>query len=107
VVNLLRLRLATRQQQRHKCYRPDHRAFHLYYSNFDTIALWQTAQAQAAYKLGLMPSVAHSLAFGGPFAYIAAMLWRVRNSRGRPKNAPAAFIQPCRRGNETLGIRIR
>jgi bifunctional non-homologous end joining protein LigD len=24
------------------------------------------------------------------------MLWRVRNSRGRPKNAPAAFIQPCR-----------
>ena len=24
------------------------------------------------------------------------MLWRVRNSRGRPKNAPVAFIQPCR-----------
>ena len=24
------------------------------------------------------------------------MLWRVRNSRGKPKNAPAAFIQPCR-----------
>jgi hypothetical protein len=24
------------------------------------------------------------------------MLWRVRNSRGRPKNAPAGFIQPCR-----------
>jgi bifunctional non-homologous end joining protein LigD len=24
------------------------------------------------------------------------MLWRVRNSRGRPRNAPAAFIQPCR-----------
>jgi bifunctional non-homologous end joining protein LigD len=24
------------------------------------------------------------------------MLWRVRSSRGRPKNAPAAFIQPCR-----------
>jgi bifunctional non-homologous end joining protein LigD len=24
------------------------------------------------------------------------MLWRVRNSRGRPKNAPAAFIQPYR-----------
>ena len=24
------------------------------------------------------------------------MLSRVRNSRGRPKNAPAAFIQPCR-----------
>jgi hypothetical protein len=23
-------------------------------------------------------------------------LWRVRNSRGRPKNAPAAFIHPCR-----------
>jgi hypothetical protein len=23
------------------------------------------------------------------------MLWRVRNSRGRPKNAPAAFIHPC------------
>jgi bifunctional non-homologous end joining protein LigD len=24
------------------------------------------------------------------------MLWRVRNSRGRPKSAPAAFIRPCR-----------
>jgi bifunctional non-homologous end joining protein LigD len=24
------------------------------------------------------------------------MLWRVRNSRGQPKNAPAAFIHPCR-----------
>jgi bifunctional non-homologous end joining protein LigD len=24
------------------------------------------------------------------------MLWRVRNSRGRPKNTPAAFIKPCR-----------
>ena len=24
------------------------------------------------------------------------MLWRVRNSRGKPKNAPAAFIEPCR-----------
>src|SRR5262245_58952165 len=24
------------------------------------------------------------------------MLWRVRNSRGRPLNAPAAFIHPCR-----------
>jgi hypothetical protein len=23
------------------------------------------------------------------------MLWRVRNSRGRPMNAPAAFIHPC------------
>jgi ATP-dependent DNA ligase len=23
------------------------------------------------------------------------MLWRVRNSRGRPINAPAAFIHPC------------
>lgn len=29
-------------------------------------------------------------------AYIGAMLWRVRSSRGRPKNAPAAFIPPCR-----------
>ena len=29
-------------------------------------------------------------------AISSAMLWRVRNSRGRPKNAPAAFIQPCR-----------
>jgi hypothetical protein len=27
--------------------------------------------------------------------YIGAMLWRVRNSRGRPLNAPAAFIHPC------------
>src|SRR6516165_2121997 len=24
------------------------------------------------------------------------MLWRMRNSRGRPKNAPPAFIPPCR-----------
>ena len=23
-------------------------------------------------------------------------MWRVRNSRGKPKNAPAAFIHPCR-----------
>jgi ATP-dependent DNA ligase len=29
-------------------------------------------------------------------AYMCAMLWRVHNSRGRLKNAPAAFIQPCR-----------
>lgn len=28
--------------------------------------------------------------------YIAAMLSRVRSSRGRPRNAPAAFIHPCR-----------
>jgi hypothetical protein len=28
--------------------------------------------------------------------YIARMLSRVRNSRGRPINAPAAFIHPCR-----------
>ena len=27
--------------------------------------------------------------------YIARMLWRVRNSRGRPRNAPAVFIHPC------------
>jgi hypothetical protein len=27
--------------------------------------------------------------------YIGGMLWRVRNSRGRPLNAPAAFIHPC------------
>jgi hypothetical protein len=24
------------------------------------------------------------------------MLWRLRTSRGRPMNAPAAFIHPCR-----------
>jgi bifunctional non-homologous end joining protein LigD len=29
-------------------------------------------------------------------SYIHCMLWRVRNSRGRPRNAPAAFIPPCR-----------
>jgi hypothetical protein len=29
------------------------------------------------------------------FQYIARMLWRVRNARGRPLNAPAAFIHPC------------
>jgi hypothetical protein len=28
-------------------------------------------------------------------ACIARMLWRVRNSRGRPINARAAFIHPC------------
>jgi hypothetical protein len=28
-------------------------------------------------------------------AYIARMLSRVRNSRGRPLNTPAAFIHPC------------
>ena len=27
--------------------------------------------------------------------YIARMLWRMRSSRGRPVNAPAAFIRPC------------
>ena len=27
--------------------------------------------------------------------YIFPMLWRVRNSRGKPSNAPAAFIHPC------------
>jgi hypothetical protein len=35
------------------------------------------------------------LAIGVQFAYIVRMLWRVRNSRGRPINAPAAFIHPC------------
>ena len=29
-------------------------------------------------------------------AYIVNMLWRVRTPRGRPNNAPAAFIPPCR-----------
>jgi hypothetical protein len=28
--------------------------------------------------------------------YIDAMLWRMRNSRGRLRNAPAGFILPCR-----------
>ena len=28
-------------------------------------------------------------------SYIASMLWRERSSRGRPLNAPAAFIHPC------------
>ena len=36
------------------------------------------------------------VAFCGHLAYIADMLWRVHNSRGRPINAPAAFIHPCR-----------
>ncbi|MGC1701715.1 MAG: hypothetical protein WA796_23815, partial [Pseudolabrys sp.] len=27
--------------------------------------------------------------------YTVPMLWRVRNSRGKPSNAPAAFIHPC------------
>jgi bifunctional non-homologous end joining protein LigD len=35
------------------------------------------------------------LAIRMDFAYIADMLTRVRNSRGRPINAPAAFIHPC------------
>jgi hypothetical protein len=29
-------------------------------------------------------------------SYIGRMLWRVRNSRGRPNIAPAAFIFPAR-----------
>ena len=40
------------------------------------------------------PGVEH-FAFRGELP-IRAMLWRVRSSRGRPKNAPAAFIQPGR-----------
>jgi hypothetical protein len=32
--------------------------------------------------------------FFDSWGYIAAMLWH--NSRGRPRNAPAAFIHPCR-----------
>jgi hypothetical protein len=28
-------------------------------------------------------------------SHIASMLWRERSSRGRPLNAPAAFIHPC------------
>jgi hypothetical protein len=36
--------------------------------------------------------VAALLLFGRP-RYIGGMLWR--NSRGRPINAPAAFIHPC------------
>ena len=35
-----------------------------------------------------------SLVLAAEFAYISDMLWR--NSRGRPLNAPAAFIHPCR-----------
>ena len=31
----------------------------------------------------------------GFLSYIGSMLSRVRNSRGRPRNAPAAFIHPC------------
>ena len=31
----------------------------------------------------------------GRRAISARMLWRVRSSRGRPMNAPAAFIHPC------------
>jgi hypothetical protein len=34
--------------------------------------------------------------------WIACMLSRVRNPRGRPINAPAAFIQPCRRQHAEL-----
>ena len=40
--------------------------------------------------------VQHNLCCGPSMAYIRAMLWRARSSPGRPKNAPAAFIQPCR-----------
>ena len=42
------------------------------------------------------PSCATSACDPIRVAYIRAMLWRVRNSRGRLKNAPAAFIEPCR-----------
>jgi ATP dependent DNA ligase domain len=38
--------------------------------------------------------VAALLLFGRP-RYIRRMLWRVRNSRGRPLNAPSAFIHAC------------
>jgi bifunctional non-homologous end joining protein LigD len=36
------------------------------------------------------------MALADYWPYIGGMLSRVRNSRGRPKNAPAAFIEPCR-----------
>jgi ATP-dependent DNA ligase len=42
------------------------------------------------------PSCAPSACGPIRVADIRAMLWRVRNSRGRLKNAPAAFIEPCR-----------
>jgi bifunctional non-homologous end joining protein LigD len=44
--------------------------------------------------LSLVPAMAALLLFC-PLRYIRRMLWRVRNSRGRPLNAPAAFIHPC------------
>src|SRR5262249_50699962 len=41
--------------------------------------------------MGLQP-----LLLFGPLAYIERMLQCLRNSRGRPRNTPAAFIIPCR-----------
>jgi hypothetical protein len=37
----------------------------------------------------------HRSKIGNGCAIPGGMLWRVRNSRGRPLNAPAAFIHPC------------
>ena len=37
-----------------------------------------------------------TLELGAGLAYIRAMSSRMRPSRGRPRNAPAAFIPPCR-----------
>jgi hypothetical protein len=36
---------------------------------------------------------------------LSAMLSRVRNSRGRPKNAPAAFIVPCPHRRQLASVR--
>jgi hypothetical protein len=41
-----------------------------------------------------VPAMAALFLFGRP-RYIRRMLWRVRNYRVRPLNAPAAFIHPC------------
>ena len=47
---------------------------------------WLTGLPRFAYRAALFSF--------GSLRYIAGMLWRLR-SRGRPLNAPAAFIHPC------------
>jgi len=41
------------------------------------------------------PRILRPISSFGFRPYIHRMLWRLRNSRGRPMNAPAAFIHPC------------
>jgi hypothetical protein len=52
-----------------------------------------------AYRRGLVRP--RTVVLGWDFTYIDGMLWRVRNSRGRPMNAPAAFIHRVSQSSPT------